>query len=231
MVRLTDTRREIDLHAIWDPVVGDAAVKLLEGDSELEPGQMSPEALVIATAEGHVAVGLSGVVHRIGVIEDGLVTIGGADHQQYRIALLELDPTEGDPLLDHSRHHHHRCLVPKKFLDGGRNECRILGELASTLRMPGEVHHHAIEGGGNRVEPAEQHEVADAEQLIDVERTTLELGIDQLADQSVVGLAAGCVDDLLEVGADGLAGGCPNGSSPLEVARFDVQVGRCRRAI
>ncbi len=83
----------------------------------------------------------------------------------------------------------------------------VLGELASTLRMSSEVDNHAIEGGGNRVEPSEQHEVADAEKLIDVEWTTLELGVDQLVDQADAGFVAGCVDDLPEVDADRLGSG------------------------
>jgi len=66
---LTDARGELDLDAVGDPVVGDPAVELLQGDPKLQPGQVDAQALVRSVTERDVllvlAVDVEGV--RIGV--------------------------------------------------------------------------------------------------------------------------------------------------------------------
>src|SRR2546430_13382639 len=54
--------------------------QLLEGDAQLEASQVSTEAEVVATAEGHVLVGVAAEVD-VGVGELVLVQVGGAQHE------------------------------------------------------------------------------------------------------------------------------------------------------
>src|SRR4051812_27913360 len=49
----------------------------LEDDLEFQPGQVLPEALVDAVAEGHVVPRAAVEVQLLGVLEDGLVPVGG----------------------------------------------------------------------------------------------------------------------------------------------------------
>ena len=56
-----------------DLVVGNALVPLPQGDPQLEPGQVRPEAAVDAAPEGDVPIDLAVETHLVGVREFGLV--------------------------------------------------------------------------------------------------------------------------------------------------------------
>ena len=131
-------------------------------------------------------------------------------------------PRSGDVLCRRAGDHHHRREEAQQLLDGGRDERRVVDELAAPFGVGDEVGDHAVERGGDGVEPAEQQQVAHAEQLLLGERPAAEVGVDDERQQRVVGIATPLGDGTAEVVADGAPGLLADPLRALDVARLDV---------
>ncbi len=68
--------------------------------------------------------------------------------------------------------------------------------------------------------------MADPEELVAGERTAFEIGVDQFTEEAISRRFAGAVDGGLEVAADGLTGGGPDGRGAFEVAGIDGRTDR-----
>ena len=118
---------------------------------------------------------------------------------------------------------HHRGEPAQQLLDGGGDAARVVDEPLPLLGVGGEVLDHAVEGGRHRVEPAEQEQVADAEQLGLVERAAVDGGVDDLGQQACRrARARRSAIALAEVVGDGVGGLLADARGALVVAGRDV---------
>ena len=175
MVGLADAGREVDLGALDDLVLRDPLVELLERDLELQAREVGAEAPVRSATEREMPVGLAIQHHLVGRLELRGVAVRGAEHQRRTVAGGHLHAVELVVLGDDARHHHHRRLVPEHLLDRGVDELGPVDDGLAAILMPREVHDHAVERGGDGVEPAEQEQVAHAELLALGERPAVDL--------------------------------------------------------
>ena len=80
----------------YEPVIKQAAVKLLHGDHQLEAGQVGADAAVRPDPEGQVAVRDPVEDDLAGVVELLLVPAGRAEEHEDPVTLLELRAPHGD---------------------------------------------------------------------------------------------------------------------------------------
>ena len=78
----------------------------------------------------------------------------------------------------------------------------VLDELAPLLGVLGQEGEHAVEGGGDGVEPGDEEEEADVEDVLAAEPVALDLGVEEVREQVVAPLHLTLVEDLVEVVVD-----------------------------
>ena len=97
---------------------------------------------------------------------------------------------------------HDRRLPAQELLDGVRDELGVLDELAPLLGVLGQEGEHAVERGRDRVEPGDEEEEADVEDVLAAEPVALDLGVEEVREQVVLPLVLTLVEDLVEVVVD-----------------------------
>ena len=115
---------------------GVAAQQHLEEHAGLEPGQLSPDARVLATAERDVRVRVAVDLEFLGVgAEDLLVAVGRAVEHDDRVALADALPADLDVGGRGPRHVRHRAGPPQHLLDRAGDQRGVLDELGAFVRM------------------------------------------------------------------------------------------------
>ena len=99
-------------------------------------------------------------------------------------------------------HAHDRRLPAQELLDGVGDDVGVLDELAPLLGVLGQEGEHAVEGGGDRVEPGDEEEEADVEDVLAGEPVALDLGVEEVRQEVVASLHLALVEDLVEVLVD-----------------------------
>ena len=96
------------------------------------------------------------------------------------------------------------ALPPQQLLDGGSDDRLVPGHLAPVLGLLRQVAEDAVEGVGHGVEPGDDEEEADVEDLLVGERHPVDLGPHDPGQQVLGGGPAPLDQGLLEVGVDGV---------------------------
>ena len=107
---------------------------------------------------------------------------------RHRVPGPHLHAAQLDVLLGDANHPGDRGLPPQELLDGRRDQRLVLDQPAPPLGVGGEVDEEALQRGAHRVEPRDQEEEADVEDLLAGEPLTLHLGDQEPADEVVTGL-------------------------------------------
>ena len=134
--------------------------------------------------------------------ELGLVGVGRADHDDDVIALVHRATRQLGVLHRHAGHHHDRGLPAEELLDGVGDDVGVLDELAAVLGVLRQEGEHAVERGGDRVEPGDQEQEADVEDVLAAEAVAVDLGARGSATEVVPRLLLALVEDLVEVLVD-----------------------------
>ena len=78
----------------------------------------------------------------------------------------------------------------------------VLDELAPVLGVLGQEGEHAVEGGRDGVEPGDEEQEADVENVLAGETVALDFGVEEVGEQVVLPLLLTLVEDLVEVVVD-----------------------------
>ena len=187
--------------------LGESVEETAEGEATLEAGQRRAEAEVDAVAESQVTIPSSGQVELVGSVDVVGVTVGGGQVDDDLGAgrdggVTDLErlggPAEGR--VGDGR------VVADELLDGAGPDVRVGPEPAELVGV-GEQRHHGVadEAGGGVVTGDDELEDGGAQLLLG-EPVVAVAGVDEGADQGVVGLVSLLVDQLLD-GADHLVRG------------------------
>jgi hypothetical protein len=137
---------------------------------------------MVATAEGQVLVRIAVEVHLVG-LELRVVGVGRAEHEAHAVAGVDLDVVQSDVLGRSTRHDHDRCQPAQHLLYGGGDAGRIRDELLTMVGVLRQEGDHAVQRRRHGVEPAEQEQVADTEQLRLGERLPVDSRMDDRGQQ------------------------------------------------
>ena len=78
-------------------------------------------------------------------------------------------------------------LPAQQLLDGVRDDVGVLDELAPVLGVLRQEGEHAVERGRDRVEPGDEEEEADVEDVLAGQAVALDLGVEEVRQQVVLG--------------------------------------------
>ena len=84
------------------------------------------------------------------------------------------------------------------------NDRGVVDDPLTLLGVLDQVAEDAVEGGGHRVEAGDEEEEADVEDVLAGELVPLDLGVEEAAEDVVLTLQLPLVEDLVEVGVDGV---------------------------
>ena len=181
---------------------------LAQRDAELEPGEVRAEAAVDAAAEGEVPVGLA--------VPDELAGVRRTRPRRRwprRAATITCSPSlTAKPSTSVSRvatRAQPMTGVSQRSISSTIAGTRVglLDDPAPGVRVLGEVAEEAVERRRDRVEPGDEEQEADVEDLLVGEPVAVDLGVQEVAEE-VVPLArpARSSMHLLEVGVDRVGG-------------------------
>ena len=83
---------------------------------------------------------------------------------------------------------HHRRLPAQQLLDGRGDERRVVDDLLPVLGVLGEEAEHAVERRRDGVEPGDEEQEADVEDLLAGQPLAVDLGVEEAADEVVATL-------------------------------------------
>ena len=171
-------------------VLGDAAVPLAQHDAELAPGEVRTEAAVHAPTERQVTVHLTIEPHLERVGELGGVDVGRTDAHAHHVARLHRTTRDLGVFGAEARHAGHRRLPAQQLFDRGRDDRRVVDDLLPMRWVLGQVRERTRERVGDGVEPGEQEQEADVEDLFASELLAVDLGVEELGHDVVARFAA-----------------------------------------
>src|SRR5581483_8242161 len=183
---------------VFEAEFGDAGQPFLEGDAELEAGEVGAEAAVDAETEGDVAV--------LRAVEDDPVGVG--ERQEDLVPGLKDVAVEFD-FFDDEAGHGDGGVGPEEFFGGGGEEPGMLDEPVAVVGMTGEMPEAGADGAPSGVDPGEEQDPQRAEDVRFAELLAAELGGEERADQVVVAGTAVGGDGGAEVLLDLDHGGVP----------------------
>ena len=102
-------------------------------------------------------------------------------------AAVELDVRGGDP-----GHRGHRGLPPQELLDGRRDDRRVVDDPPTLVGVLGQVGDEALEGVGHRVQPGQDEQEADADDLVHGQPLAVDLGGEEQAQDVVLARRSPC---------------------------------------
>ena len=106
------------------------------------------------------------------------------------VTLVHRAPAQLDVLVDHPGHPGHRCLPPQQLLDRGRDDRGVLHDQPALLRVLGQIGEEALQRVGHRVEPGQEEQEADAEDLVVGQPVAAHLGTGEHAQQILLRVLA-----------------------------------------
>ena len=80
---------------------------------------------------------------------------------------------------------HHRRLPAQQLLDRGGDDRRVVDDLLPVLGVLDEEAEHAVERRGDGVEPGDEEQEADVEDLFAGQALAVDLGVEEAADEVV----------------------------------------------
>ena len=181
--------------------VREALGEFFEDDLGLEPRERGAEAEVDAVAEREVLVGVGAVeVDRVGVAEDGLVTVRGPEQEQQVRVLGEVGAGDvrgavGDALPGEDGRDE-----PQQLLDGGRDQLGVVAQRLDAPRLRQQLGQPGAEQRRGRLVAGEQLRVDEARDLLARERAvTLEVDAREVTGEVVAGVLEAAVDEVQAV--------------------------------
>src|SRR4029450_10053747 len=103
---------------------------------------------------------------------------------------------------------HRSGRAPRRTrLAGAGHAARILGEPAPLLRLPREVGEEAVERGRDRVEPGDEEQEADVEDVFPGQPVPVDVGVEERGEDVVAALDLALIQDIVEVRVDRVGGG------------------------
>src|SRR5262245_3081382 len=179
-----------------------AREELLEADPELEAREARAEAEVHPEAEGEVRVRVATRVEAVGLGEGALVAIRGGEEQVHALAPREPAPVQLDVARERAREPLHGRVVAQRLLDGGRDAPRVVEQEGARAALAVQDRGGVSERGRRGLDPSEQQQEAEAEDLVRGERLALLGRREQEADEVVARARPALVDDGAEVGVE-----------------------------
>ena len=175
------------LKAVREPEGRDPRQPLLEGDDDLQVGEVHPRADVRAAAERRVRDFLAPEVeiHRAGVFAFVEAVEGGRDEDHF--AGLHFDSVTHDVFGDEPGLVDDR-EAPQQLLDMPGDALRIGAKLGDIIRMSRQIFHRQRQEIDHRVESGEQHQRDHRLLLIIGRRRAIDLAVDDRADPVVAGI-------------------------------------------
>ena len=139
---------------------------------------------------------------RTGARELGLVDIGRAEQGHHLFTFVDREAVDLGVAGSGSRTAHDRRLPAQHLLHHRRHAVGLFDDPAPRFGVLGEVAEEAVERRGDRVEPRDEEQEANIEDLFAGEPVAVDIDVQEVADEVVALLARRLVDDLLEVGVD-----------------------------
>ena len=129
----------------------EARKQLFEHDRDLEPGEVSAQAVVRSVAEAQVTDRAAVNVEVIGTLELALVPVGGL--QQQKDPLTGRDPrTAHDDLAERGAPHGLKhALVTDQLLESAGDEYRVASEVLALVRRAAQLERAARQNLGQRL--------------------------------------------------------------------------------
>ena len=146
-----------------------------------------------ARAEGDVAVERAVEHHRVGVLEDLGVAVGGGEVHEHLVARRHRAAGVDDVLGDLPRHGDRR-VRPEQLLDGEGPDRGVRHHALAVLVVGGQVPEGGPDGAPRGVHTGDQHERGDPEHDGRVDQLAVHLGVEQLAQEVVAGLVLATPD-------------------------------------
>ncbi len=112
-------------------------------------------------------------------------------------AAAQLGVLRGD-----ARHQHHRRFPTQQLLHDQGTDRRVGDQRRTLLRVLGKVAEKAVQRCRNRVQPGDQQQEADVENLFPGQPFSLDLGPEEVAEQVIPALGLPLVEDFVEVVVD-----------------------------
>ena len=183
-------------------VLRDPLVPFAHGHPQFDAGQVRAEAAVDTAAEGEMGIG---VAQQVDGVDAG---VGGVSVLAAPMSSMTCSPARiGQPSTSTSSAKHpgdggHGTLPAQQLLDGRRDHRLVRRHLTAVLGFLGEIAEDAVEGVGHRVEPGDDEEEADVEDLLVGELHPVDLGPHDPGQQVLGGGPPPLGQRLLEVGVD-----------------------------
>jgi hypothetical protein len=180
---------------------GEALDELLDGDLQLETGQVRPEATVDAEPERRVAVLLTVDHERVGIVELLRIAVGRRERQQHPVVLLHRTAVEV-VVLGHQARHRHRGVGAEELLERERHHVGVVEQALVVLGVLGEVPQRRSDGRPRRVDPGDEQQHDHAADHVVVHRLPVDLHVQEVAGEIVTGVLAMIGDLGVDVGAE-----------------------------
>ena len=178
--------------------VGEARPSTPRRRPQLHAGQVRAEAPVDAEPERGVAVPGPIDDELVGSIEHLGVAVGCRERQQHPVVGADRAAAELDVLGDHAGHGH-RGVEAQELLDGEGAHVGVLDQAPAVVGVLGQVPQAGADGRPGGVDAGDDQQGDGAADVVGSRAVAVELGVEQVADEVVSGVAAVLLDDPGEV--------------------------------